>query len=130
MKLLVKLGGTLLDVEATREALARQIAAHSRSVAVVVVHGGGRQMTRFLAERGIESQFVNGLRVTTPQVLEAVLKVLAGSVNQELVAAFTAAPLASDASAKSAMPIMNMRRYPTASPNRPPVIRNSENPSP
>ena len=44
----------------------------------VVVHGGGKQMTRYLAERGIESQFVNGLRVTSPEVLDAVLKVLAG----------------------------------------------------
>lgn len=48
-------------------------------------------MTRFLAERGVESRFVNGLRVTTPEVIDAVLKVLAGSVNAELVAAFRAA---------------------------------------
>ncbi len=47
-------------------------------------------MTRFLEERGVESRFVNGLRVTTPDVLDAVLKVFAGSVNQELVAAFIA----------------------------------------
>ena len=43
-------------------------------------------MTRFLAERGVESKFVNGLRVTTPEVVDAVLKVFAGSVNHELVA--------------------------------------------
>jgi acetylglutamate kinase len=48
-------------------------------------------MTRFLAERGIESRFVNGLRVTTPEVLDAVVKVFAGSVNAQLVAAFRAA---------------------------------------
>ena len=53
---------------------------------MVVVHGGGRQMTRYLAERGVESQFVNGLRVTTPAVLDAVVKVVAGSVNRQLVA--------------------------------------------
>ena len=47
-------------------------------------------MTRFLASQGVESHFVNGLRVTTPDVLDAVLKVLAGSVNQELVASFIA----------------------------------------
>lgn len=91
MKLLVKLGGTLLDADATRERLARQIAAISREVPMVVVHGGGRQMTRYLAERGIESQFVNGLRVTTPEVLDAVVKVIAGSVNRELVAALNCA---------------------------------------
>jgi acetylglutamate kinase len=60
-------------------------------VETVVVHGGGKQMTRFLAERGVESRFVDGLRVTTPEVLDAVLKVFAGSVNHELVAALVAA---------------------------------------
>lgn len=86
MKLLVKLGGTLLDEDATRERLARQIAAISRALPLVVVHGGGRQMTRYLAERGIESRFIDGLRVTTPAVLDAVVKVVAGSVNRQLVA--------------------------------------------
>jgi len=57
----------------------------------VVVHGGGRQMTRYLAERGVESLFVNGLRVTTPEILDAVLKVFAGAVNHELVASLNRA---------------------------------------
>lgn len=92
MSTLIKIGGTLLDAAESRERLAREITrVVEDGLEVVVVHGGGKQMTRYLAERGIESRFVNGLRVTTPQVLEAVLKVLAGSVNQELVAAFTAA---------------------------------------
>lgn len=91
MKVLIKLGGTLLDCESSRRRLAVEIGALSASGAeCVVVHGGGKQMTRFLAERGIESNFINGLRVTTPEVLDAVLKVLAGSVNQQLVAAFVA----------------------------------------
>jgi acetylglutamate kinase len=88
---LIKIGGTLLDAADSRERLAREIAqAIEEGLQAVVVHGGGKQMTRFLAERGIESHFVNGLRVTTPEVLDAVLKVLAGSVNQELVASFVA----------------------------------------
>ncbi|HLK47796.1 MAG TPA: acetylglutamate kinase [Bryobacteraceae bacterium] len=92
MKLLVKLGGTLLDTAASRDSLARQIAAvRAEGVELVVVHGGGKQMTRYLAERGIESRFVNGLRVTTPETLDAVLKVLAGSVNHELVASLNRA---------------------------------------
>src|SRR5437879_6333665 len=48
-------------------------------------------MTRYLAERGIESRFVDGLRVTTPETLDAVLKVFAGSVNHELVASLNRA---------------------------------------
>jgi acetylglutamate kinase len=89
-RILVKLGGTLLDEEASRNRLATEIAQAARGHEVVVVHGGGKQMTRFLAERGIESRFVNGLRVTTPETVDAVLKVFAGSVNHTLVASFVA----------------------------------------
>ena len=91
MKILIKLGGTLLDAAESRHRLASEIsAAVKQGLQCVVVHGGGKQMTRYLAGLGIESRFVNGLRVTTPEVLDAVVKVLAGSVNQELVAAFIA----------------------------------------
>jgi acetylglutamate kinase len=91
VKWVVKVGGTLLDTDATRAELARQIATVARTVSMVVVHGGGRQMTRYLAERGVESQFVNGLRVTTPAVLDAVVEVIAGSVNSQLVASLNQA---------------------------------------
>jgi acetylglutamate kinase len=89
VKLLIKLGGTLLDSESSQARLAREIAAIPH--AVVVVHGGGKQMTRYLAARGVESRFVNGLRITTPEVVDAVLKVFAGTVNTKLVGAFRAA---------------------------------------
>ena len=92
MKLLVKLGGTLLDSPSRattwRNNWRRRASA---GVELVVVHGGGKQMTRYLTERGIESRFVNGLRVTTPEALDAVLKVFAGSVNHELVASLNRA---------------------------------------
>ena len=92
MKVLVKLGGTLLDSPESRDSLAVQLAqARGRGVELVVVHGGGKQMTRYLADRGIESRFVGGLRVTTPETLDAVLKVFAGSVNHELVASLNRA---------------------------------------
>ena len=91
MRLLIKLGGTLLDAAESRERLAREIADVARREQVVVVHGGGKQMTRFLAERGVESRFVNGLRVTTDEVIDAVVKVFAGSVNAQLVSSFRAA---------------------------------------
>jgi acetylglutamate kinase len=92
LKLLVKLGGTLLDSVESRDALARQIAAaRAAGHEITVVHGGGKQMTRYLTERGIASQFINGLRVTTPESLDAVLKVFAGTVNHELVASLNRA---------------------------------------
>jgi acetylglutamate kinase len=92
VKILVKLGGTLLDSEDSRAALAAQLAAAAQAGArLVVVHGGGKQMTRFLEERGVASTFVRGLRVTTPEVVDALLKVFAGSVNKQLVASLQAA---------------------------------------
>jgi acetylglutamate kinase len=92
VRILVKLGGTLLDEPASRRRLAEELSALQRNgTDLVVVHGGGKQMTRFLAERGVESRFIDGLRVTTPEVVDAVLKVFAGSVNHELVSAFVAA---------------------------------------
>ncbi len=89
MRLLVKIGGTLLDSGASRKRLATELAEACRDGhRLVVVHGGGKQMTQFLAERGIQSEFVGGLRVSTPEVIDAVLKVVAGTVNRQLVAAF------------------------------------------
>lgn len=88
MKALIKIGGSLLDDPASRNDIARQITEVAASgVSVTVVHGGGKQMTRFLDERGIQSRFVRGLRVTTEETIDAVLKVLAGTVNTQLVAA-------------------------------------------
>ena len=92
MKLLVKLGGTLLDAAESRRSLAAQVAqARQAGHEIVVVHGGGKQMTRYLAERGVESRFVNGLRVTDSAVVDALLKVFAGTVNHELVASLNRA---------------------------------------
>ncbi|MDQ1470316.1 MAG: acetylglutamate kinase [Bryobacterales bacterium] len=92
MKALIKIGGSLLDDPASRNDIAGQIARLAATgVMVTVVHGGGKQMTRFLEERGVQSTFVRGLRVTTNETIDAVTKVLAGSVNTELVAALAVA---------------------------------------
>ncbi len=87
MKLVIKLGGTLLDSVESRTRIAQELSAVHQAHTLVVVHGGGKQMTRYLEERGITSQFVNGLRVTAEETMDALIKVLAGSVNQHLVAA-------------------------------------------
>jgi acetylglutamate kinase len=92
VKVLVKLGGTLLDEADSRKRLAFELAKlRTEGVELVVVHGGGKQMTRFLNERGVQSTFVGGLRVSSPEVIDAVLKVLAGTVNHELVASLVEA---------------------------------------
>jgi acetylglutamate kinase len=91
VKLLIKLGGTLLDEAASRQAIAQQLAEVSWQHQTVVVHGGGKQVTRYLQERGVESRFVGGLRVSDPTVIEAVTNVIAGSVNKQLVASLISA---------------------------------------
>jgi acetylglutamate kinase len=91
MKLLIKVGGTLLDEPGSREAIARQLAEVAREHHTVVVHGGGKQVTRFLEERGIQSRFVGGLRVSDEVVVGAATQVIAGTVNKQLVAALLAA---------------------------------------
>lgn len=91
MKLLIKLGGTLLDDSGSRQTIAQQIAELARNHELVIVHGGGKQVTRYLDERGISSRFVGGLRVSDPTVIEAVTNVIAGSINKQLVSAIIAA---------------------------------------
>ncbi len=91
MKVLIKVGGTLLEDAAGRSAIARQLAETARQYELVVVHGGGKQVTRFLEERGVASRFVGGQRVSDGPVIEAVTSVIAGSVNTQLVSAIVAA---------------------------------------
>ncbi len=91
MRALIKVGGTLLDDPNTRRSVAGQLAEAARQCDLVAVHGGGKQVTRFLEERGISTRFIRGLRVSDEAVMEAVVKVIAGSVNKQLVAAITAA---------------------------------------
>ena len=91
MRLLVKVGGTLLDEPSTRSAIARELAHVARQHELTLVHGGGKQMTRFLEERGIQSRFINGLRVSDDAVIDAASKVIAGSVNTQFVSALIAA---------------------------------------
>lgn len=91
MRIVIKVGGTLLDNRSVCQSMAEQLAETSRQHELVVVHGGGKQVTQFLEERGVQSLFVGGLRVSDEGVVDAVTKVVAGSVNKRLVAAIVAA---------------------------------------
>lgn len=95
MKVLIKLGGTLLSDQGSLHSIAAQLAQVARRHELVVVHGGGKQVTRFLEERGVQSRFVGGLRISDAAVIDAVTKVIAGSVNKQLVGALVATGLPS-----------------------------------
>jgi acetylglutamate kinase len=82
----VKIGGRALDDEELRRRFAEDVVLLSWvGIKVVVVHGGGPQIGAMLDALGIESRFVDGLRVTTPAVLRVVEMVLGGHLNQEIV---------------------------------------------
>jgi acetylglutamate kinase len=87
MKLVIKIGGQAQEDPKVRRELARQIAQlHQERHHVVVVHGGGKQLTQTLARLGIPAEFHNGLRVTDGATRDVALMVLAGLVNKQWVA--------------------------------------------
>src|SRR5579872_7282510 len=91
MKYVVKLGGAGLESPSLLAGCTRAIAELARDGNnVAVVHGGGAQLTRMLKILGIESEFINGLRVTDKETRDVALMVLAGRVNKGLVAALGA----------------------------------------
>jgi acetylglutamate kinase len=88
VKFVVKLGGASLENPALLHACGKAIAELARDGnQVAVVHGGGVQLTRTLAQMGKKSEFISGLRVTDAETRDAALMVLAGRVNKSLVAA-------------------------------------------
>lgn len=88
MKFVVKLGGASLENKELLHACGKAIAElASDGNQVAVVHGGGVQLTKTLAQMGKVSEFVSGLRITDAETRDAALMVLAGRVNKSLVAA-------------------------------------------
>lgn len=84
--IVIKYGGNAMVNDQLRRAFAEDV-VFLRHVGVnpVVVHGGGPQINHLLERLGIESEFRGGLRVTTPETLEAVRMVLSGQVGRELI---------------------------------------------
>lgn len=88
--LVVKLGGRALEAAGAPRELAFDLAALVSEQPVVLVHGGGAEVTRWSEKLGITSRFHDGLRVTDTETLDVVVAVLAGLANKRLVAALRA----------------------------------------
>lgn len=83
----VKYGGSFMDSPdpEVRAGVAKDLVfLNFVGIKVVVVHGGGKAITRELDKRGIKAQFLEGLRVTDEQTIEVVDSVLNEHVNQEV----------------------------------------------
>jgi acetylglutamate kinase len=83
--IVVKVGGSILDHEPYLESLATDIALlHTTEARLLVVHGGGPQISRIMKEKGKEINFVEGLRVTDEETMEIILASLLGWVNPRI----------------------------------------------
>ena len=83
---LVKVGGSVMENEANLVSLLADIAfMDAVGMRVVLVHGGGKAISKALKESGIEPKFVDGLRVTDEPTMEIVRHTLNNVVNADLV---------------------------------------------
>ena len=84
----VKYGGNAMTSPELQQAFAEDVVfLRYAGVRVVVVHGGGPQITAHLERLGVDSEFRGGFRVTTAETMQVVRMVLVGSVNSEIVGA-------------------------------------------
>jgi len=88
MTRVIKIGGRAQGNPALPSAIAQVVSTGAR---VVVVHGGGDEVTQLQRQMGVEPTFHNGRRVTTAGDLDVVRMVLSGTVNKRLVGAFASA---------------------------------------
>ena len=85
--IVVKYGGNAMVSDELRRAVISDIILLSLvGIRVVVVHGGGPEISEFLKKIGKESRFVDGLRYTDAETMTVVQQVLCGQVNKDLVA--------------------------------------------
>ena len=92
----IKYGGAAM-VDASLRAAVMEDIMLMKAVGVnpIIVHGGGKDISALVTALNLPSEFKDGLRVTTPEVMRIVTMVLAGKVNEELVLALNAhGPLA------------------------------------
>jgi acetylglutamate kinase len=84
--IVVKYGGNAMTDETLKNSFARDMVMLKLiGINPIVVHGGGPQIGDLLDKLNIESEFVNGMRVTTTEAMDVVEMVLGGLVNKEIV---------------------------------------------
>lgn len=83
----VKIGGAALDEPAMAARVAQDLTLMDLvGINLIVIHGGGPQVSQAMTEAGIAPRFIDGLRVTDDASMEVVRRVLIGSINNSLVA--------------------------------------------
>jgi acetylglutamate kinase len=83
--IVVKIGGKAAEDSASLAALSDELKDASRNQGLVLVHGGGAEVTRISSVFGIQAVFKEGVRQTSAEEMDIVDMVLAGKVNSQLV---------------------------------------------
>jgi acetylglutamate kinase len=81
--IVIKIGGATLGSQDTT--IEDVVSLQKQGRSLVIVHGGGKLITDWLTERGVSTKFIQGERVTDKVTLEAVISVLTGPVNEQIV---------------------------------------------
>ena len=90
----MKIGGALCGDPAKLAGLAQELSVFRElGIRVVLVHGGGPQTTALSSKLGIETQFVEGRRITDKKTLEIAVMTMNGTINTAILAACRAAEL-------------------------------------
>lgn len=82
----IKYGGAVMTDEKLKQTFAKDVTILRKiGINMIIVHGGGKEITDTAAALGIGTRFVDGQRYTDEKMIEVVLMVLAGLVNKEIV---------------------------------------------
>jgi len=85
-KIVIKYGGSAQTSDALKEQFAQDIVLlHLVGMKPIIVHGGGKSITDLLADLGVGTEFIDGQRVTTKEVMRIAEMVLSGEINKEIV---------------------------------------------
>jgi acetylglutamate kinase len=90
-KIVIKYGGSAQTSNNLKQKFAQDIVLlHTVGMKPIIVHGGGKAITELLSDLGVESQFIDGQRVTTKEIMKIAEMVLSGTINKEIVSLLNA----------------------------------------
>ena len=83
----IKYGGAAMIDDGLKESFAQDVSILKKiGIRIVIVHGGGKEVTDIAGKLGLETKFINGQRYTDEPTMGVVQMVLAGKTNKDIVA--------------------------------------------
>jgi len=83
-RILIKIGGRAFEDQKAFRQLARAVMSQP-ALEIIIVHGGGAEISRALEKAGRKTRFVDGIRITEPEDVKIVEDVLSGAINRRIV---------------------------------------------